>query len=492
MSSVPTLDDGAPRTKLRLASAGVEDWVSIAETSQGPLQSWYIYGDLLCLMLVGIGGALLRPVAQQAFSASDSLSTAAYWSFYILFTTIVLLGCAIQDLHCFPPRDSVLVEQWAILKSVACAVVVEGFCLALLHVSLAGFVLVCFVAAGSFSALSGWRGLRRFRIHNRVERDLAIARVLVVGTGKTGKAFASYLDRSKHLGYKVVGFLDSELQGSSALLGTLDDFRRVVREHFVDEVFITRTTDRMLVARILEEAAAVSTTVKVVEESYHGARPELVSRLGRFHVLELHRSEAPVLGLFLKRFLDLVLGTALLIIVLPVCGLIALAIRLDSPGKCLYWSRRVSLKGRIFNCCKFRTMVDNADALRGELEHLNERERILFKISNDPRITRVGRLLRKYSLDELPQLLNVIGGDMSLVGPRPPLAEEYSQYSPDERERLLVKPGITGLWQVTSRQDPSFESYMRADLKYIRNWSLLLDVEILLKTIPVVFKGTGS
>jgi lipopolysaccharide/colanic/teichoic acid biosynthesis glycosyltransferase len=176
----------------------------------------------------------------------------------------------------------------------------------------------------------------------------------------------------------------------------------------------------------------------------------------------------------------------------PLCILIALAIRLDSPGPIFYRSDRVGRKGAIFTCYKFRTMVRNADALREDLHCHNERNGVLFKIAGDPRITKVGRFLRQYSLDEIPQFWNVLNGDMSLVGPRPPIPGEYAQYEIDHLKRLHVLPGITGLWQVEARRDASFENYINLDTHYIDHWSVWLDFKILLKTVAVVVAGTGQ
>jgi len=171
---------------------------------------------------------------------------------------------------------------------------------------------------------------------------------------------------------------------------------------------------------------------------------------------------------------------------------IAVMIRMDSPGPVFYRASRIGRKGRTFTCLKFRTMVANADMLKEDLEHKNERDGILFKMSNDPRITKVGARLRKYSLDELPQFINVLRGDMSLVGPRPPLACEVEKYDLSHLRRLDVLPGITGLWQVEARQDPSFDSYISLDTAYVENWNLLLDLRILARTVGVVLAGTGS
>jgi lipopolysaccharide/colanic/teichoic acid biosynthesis glycosyltransferase len=172
--------------------------------------------------------------------------------------------------------------------------------------------------------------------------------------------------------------------------------------------------------------------------------------------------------------------------------LIAIGVMFDSRGPVPYWSDRVGERGRVFRCVKFRTMVEDADQLRGDVMHMNERDGVLFKISNDPRITRLGRLLRKYSLDELPQFFNVLKGEMSVVGPRPPMASEVKEYKLNHLRRLDVTPGITGLWQVQGRQDPSFASYVSLDVTYIDNWSLWLDFNIILRTIGVVFAGTGT
>jgi lipopolysaccharide/colanic/teichoic acid biosynthesis glycosyltransferase len=199
-----------------------------------------------------------------------------------------------------------------------------------------------------------------------------------------------------------------------------------------------------------------------------------------------------VLSLFLKRTIDIVVAFIASILFLPLLVVIAVAIKLQSPGPVLYVSKRVGHKGRVFTCYKFRTMVEQAASMQPQLAHLNERRGILFKISNDPRITLLGAFLRKYSLDELPQLWNVLLGDMSLVGPRPPISSEVEQYDASHLRRLDAVPGMTGLWQVEARQDPSFKSYISLDSKYVNHWSLQLDLQILLRTVGVVLRGTGT
>src|ERR1700730_990231 len=204
------------------------------------------------------------------------------------------------------------------------------------------------------------------------------------------------------------------------------------------------------------------------------------------------RAESAIcLGLFLKRIMDIVLSTMVLVLLWPLLLMIAIAIKLESPGPVIYPSLRVGKKGRRFVCYKFRTMVSGADELKDNLRRLNQRRGPFFKIADDPRVTRLGRFLRKYSLDELPQFWNVLKGDMSLVGPRPHPLDDVERYSPWHHGRLDVKPGLTGLWQVTARANPSFETCMVLDLGYIRSWSLLLDCRILMMTIPAVLAGDG-
>jgi len=194
----------------------------------------------------------------------------------------------------------------------------------------------------------------------------------------------------------------------------------------------------------------------------------------------------------IKRAFDIVFSFCVLVAMTPVFLLVALAIKLNSPGPVFYLSNRIGKKGRVFKCVKFRTMVADAEQRKAELLHMNERDGVLFKVTNDPRVTPLGRFMRKFSIDELPQFWNVLRGEMSVVGPRPPLGEEVKEYSLSHLRRLEVTPGITGLWQVQGRQDPSFASYVSLDVTYIDNWSLWLDFSIILRTIAVVFQGTGA
>lgn len=209
-------------------------------------------------------------------------------------------------------------------------------------------------------------------------------------------------------------------------------------------------------------------------------------------LLGIHRTPSSDIALALKRLLDISIGVFVLTLASPVMIALAFAIKFESKGPVLFRQVRAGRNGRKFTMLKFRSMVVDAEAQKAKLMHMNEMSGPVFKIARDPRVTRVGAFIRKTSLDELPQLFNIVRGDMSLVGPRPPLPSEVAQYQPWQRRRLSVKPGLTGLWQVSGRNDIDFEEWMAMDLKYIDTWSIWLDIEIILRTVPAVLLRTGA
>jgi exopolysaccharide biosynthesis polyprenyl glycosylphosphotransferase len=347
-----------------------------------------------------------------------------------------------------------------------------------------------FVAILTLPAASALHVLRRVYFRRAVVRDELMTNVLIMGAGAIGTELAQYLKQSPW--HRVIGFLDDHREDDPQVLGSSSDLAEIARQYFIDEVVVTIPSQRELVKKLALQARMLRLDVKVVPELYDGiASNAPVEYLAHLPVRVLHREPIPATGWMLKRICDVTVASLLLMATAPLFVVIAILLKLESKGPVLYRSHRVGKKGRIFTFYKFRTMVKGADGLKTNLEENNERNSVLFKVSKDPRITRVGRMLRKFSLDEIPQLINVLKGDMSLVGPRPPLPSEFKQYRLDHLRRLDVVPGITGLWQITCRQDPSFDNYIALDLEYIENWSLGLDFKILLRTIPAVFKGTG-
>jgi len=338
-----------------------------------------------------------------------------------------------------------------------------------------------------------WRRI----VYRRYLEGIETRNVMIVGAGRVGHALRNHLESHQHLGFRFKGFValtarEAEI-GDADVVGDVQNCLAVARSLFVDEIFFSVPAEKKLVIGLVEEAREAGIDVRVVPDLYDGlAWNAPVEYIGQFPTIPLHRREFAIGAVLLKRTLDMVLSALALLILSPLMLMIAIAIRTDSSGPIFYRAQRIGRKGRRFVCFKFRTMVEYADKMQEELEHMNERKSVLFKIVNDPRVTKVGRMMRKYSLDELPQFYNVLRGDMSLVGPRPPIASEVEQYDLSHLRRLDVLPGITGLWQVEARQDPSFDSYISLDTAYVENWSLWLDLKILARTVGVVLSGTGA
>lgn len=341
------------------------------------------------------------------------------------------------------------------------------------------------------------RALWRRMVYRRFREGIETRNVLIVGAGRVGYALRNHLESLQHLGFRFKGFValtEREAEsGDAEVIGDVRNCLSLARSLFVDEIFFSVPAEKKLVIKMVEEARAAGIDVRVVPDMYDGlAWNAPVEYIGQFPTIPLHRKDFPIGSFLLKRTLDITFSSIALVVLSPIMAAIAVAVRMDSEGTTFYKAQRIGRKGRTFCCYKFRTMVHNADHLKADLEHMNERDSVLFKIANDPRITRLGTFLRKYSMDELPQFYNVLRGDMSLVGPRPPMAAEVEQYDLAHLRRLDVLPGITGLWQVEARQDPSFDSYISLDTAYVENWSLLLDIKILARTVGVVLSGTGS
>lgn len=344
------------------------------------------------------------------------------------------------------------------------------------------------------------RLLYRIVLYRRFDRGIDTRNVLIVGTGPAAHALRHQLESIRHLGYSFKGFIrlpngePSQMAGSEDVVGSLDALFPLVREQFVDEIFVASPCESGVMRDMLEKSRAHCVDLRLIPDTYDGLTSwsSPIEYIGQFPTIQLNCAHVPAVGLLLKRIFDITFCVLGLLLLSPFFLLLALLIKLDSRGSVFYTSERIGKKGRVFRCIKFRTMVQDAEVRRAAIMHMNERDGVLFKVSNDPRITRVGRFLRKYSLDELPQFFNVLRGDMSLVGPRPPIASEVKQYKLNHLRRLDVMPGITGLWQVEARHDPSFDCYVAWDLAYIEGWNIWLDFKITCRTIGVVLSGTGT
>ena len=307
-----------------------------------------------------------------------------------------------------------------------------------------------------------------------------------------GHRLAGYLEKHPELGRSVCGFVDDWKPLGNGVIGRISELPELARAGFVDEVILAGPHDREKTRQVVRAAQRLRLDVKIAPDLFGCEPTRKTERIGDIPLISLHEEQLPVAGLMLKRALDVVGAGIALIFLAPALALVAMFVRLDSRGPALYSALRAGRKGRPFRCYKFRTMVLDADALKEGLREQNQRQGPFFKIRDDPRITRVGRLLRRYSLDELPQLWNVLKGEMSLVGPRPHPLDDFSAYAIEHLPRLDVLPGMTGLWQVTARGDPSFQAGMDLDIEYIHHWSLAVDLRILLKTAAVVLRGSGE
>jgi exopolysaccharide biosynthesis polyprenyl glycosylphosphotransferase len=364
--------------------------------------------------------------------------------------------------------------------------------------------LVAFWAAAVLTAIISRMLMRLFlaqvRLHGRNLRDM-----LIVGTNARGLQFANKIRENPALGYRIVGFVDHDRPEQEEFKNS--GFHRVadfaglptfLRKNVVDEVVIALPMRSM--HEEASEVAALCEEQGILLRFASTLFDMKISRRRIEEVVEGHDSFIthytgslegwPVV---IKRVIDIVASAVLLILLSPVLLLAILLIKLTSPGPVMFVQQRLGLNKRHFGIYKFRTMVVDAEKRMKDIEHLNEVSGPVFKIKNDPRITPIGKFLRKTSIDELPQLLNVFKGDMSLVGPRPLPIRDYEGFSEDwQRRRFSIRPGITCLWQIGGRSSISFEKWMELDLQYIDKWSLWLDIEILLKTIPAVLKGSGA
>ena len=398
-------------------------------------------------------------------------------------------------------------SHWSIVKSLAKVTAIGGVSTASLIFFLEpqGFSrsLFVFFLLLSFLVLVCSQILVRLALRLLRLEGYNYRNVLVVGTGKSAVKVLDTLGRNRGWGLKLVGLLHTRHQhdlsplNGHPVLGSIHDMVEVCKAHNVDEVIFCDSKEeyRFELAdyiTMLDEMGITSRTVLNLFYSFEGKK-EIDLLFGELPLLTFRSVSADLEQLFFKRCLDIAgscAGLALTAIALP---FIAIAVKLESPGPLFFGQTRVRENGRTFTCWKFRSMFQDAEARKQELMHLNEMEGAIFKIKNDPRVTRVGAFLRKTSMDELPQFWNVLKGEMSLVGTRPPTPAEVKGYQNWQRKRICMKPGITGLWQVSGRNSiTDFNDVVRLDLEYIDTWNLATDIRLILRTLKVVFFREGA
>jgi exopolysaccharide biosynthesis polyprenyl glycosylphosphotransferase len=394
-------------------------------------------------------------------------------------------------------------ETLDVFKATSVAVIVLGLVSAIFRPQMItpAFIMAFWVVASSFILLCRWIlriVLKWARMHGHNSRQM-----LIVGTNPRAVEFARTIEGKPELGYHLIGFVDEEWSGAQnfgkngrAIVSDLEHFSGFLRGRIVDEVTIALPMKSFysqaarIVATCQEQGVIVRVLTSIFDFQPEPANGNLLDEMA---VATFGSSVFEGWPLVFKRLLDIIVSSTLLILFAPMILIVAILIKFDSPGPVFFVQERVGLNKRKFQMYKFRTMVADAEQRQTQLESLNEADGPIFKIKNDPRFTRLGRFLRKASIDELPQFLNVLKNDMSLVGPRPLNLRDYDRLEENWlRRRFSVRPGITCLWQINGRSSVSFQEWMRLDMRYIDHWSLRLDLEILAKTIPAVLRGSGA
>ncbi len=461
---------------------------------------WVILSDILLISVSVLLAYWVRYELQWFRDISYHHSLSAYVPFSLLFTALMLLAFQMdrvyQQWRGCPWLDQVYRIINATAKSVvvmlAITFVLQPRQYSRLLLVEAGIIAVILLVLSRVvqNGIAGW--LRA--------RGVGVDRVIIVGAGEAGRTVMRAIVARPELGYQVIGFVDDNPdKGSTDIgrfkaLGPTSNLALLIEEEAVDEVIITLPwMYHRKIMSIVRECERRQVSARIVPDLFQMSLSRVdVDDLGGVPLVGVREIGFERGALLIKRGIDVVGAVVGLVLGSPLLALIGTAIRLDSPGPIVFRQTRVGIAGKTFEMYKFRSMHEEAEAELEQLRELNEADGPIFKMRDDPRLTRVGRFLRRTSLDELPQLWNVLRGEMSLVGPRPPLPAEVARYMEWHKKRLEVRPGMTALWQVSGRSTLSFDEGVLLDVYYIENWSLWLDFKILLRTIPKVLFGDGA
>ncbi|MDD5005693.1 MAG: sugar transferase [Candidatus Omnitrophica bacterium] len=421
-----------------------------------------------------------------------------YFKLYIFWGIITILSLSQRRLYKTDRLLSMARETWFVIKAVLYSTLIAGlvvFFIKAIHISrlvfILNFISLCVL-------LSLWRAVKRITIRHFVLRGYNNFKILIIGTGNVTKELIAEIQNHPHLGWKIEGILDDNEEKGKLfygykVLGRISDFERIARQHFIDEILITIPEDKQMRMYLLGLAKELNISIKIIPDPSELSVETLsVDKIGNIPIIGYSIKELHGADLLEKRTIDIIASVFGIILLSPLFIILSIIIKLSDGGSVFYVSRRYGKKGEPFNLYKFRTMNINADSMLETLRNKNEKDGPIFKIKDDPRISKIGRFLRKYSLDELPQLWNVLKGEMSIVGPRPLPLGQVENHDFNQLKRLIIKPGITGLWQIEGRSDTTFQELINYDIKYINNWSLWLDIYIMFKTIPVVLIGRGA
>ena len=459
--------------------------------------------DALCVLAAFVFACWLSLPADNTIPLDAAIRERM--SYFIVF--VITWSAVASDQRLFASRrdDRMEVHLWDVSKSWFYGFALTVALIAFVNLSWltldSGFLV--WYAGSSLGSLLFFRALLRLFLWNLRRHGYNYRHVLVIGTNRRAKHLIEVLEMEDRFGYRVVGVLDDEKDRMSLFdpkpltyLGPFSELEHILKENIIDEVFLTLPM-RSHYETIMDMTAtceSVGVTMRMIADFF----PLKIAK-SKVHLLDdvplLSMTAVPEaqMQLYLKRGIDLFGALfGFVFICWWLFPIVAIIIKIQSPGPVFFLQERVGLNGRRFKMIKFRSMVANAEELKKKLEAMNEADGPVFKMKHDPRITPIGQFLRKTSIDELPQLINVFLGQMSLVGPRPPIPSEVEEYHWNQRRRLSVKPGMTGLWQVSGRSDLSFKELVELDLLYIDTWSILEDFHILLKTVRAVVERRGA
>jgi len=439
---------------------------------------------------------LVPYLANPSLVPHDAIGQKAYLTVFFFWGICLIFILNNFHLYITARYLNILKESFVVSRAVGYASILAALFIYLLKINIfSRTVFVESVLALLITTVS-WRILKRICVRRLIESGFSNYNVLLIGSGEEIKITLQEIKDSPFLGLRVKGILNDketdDIYGFK-ILGKLRDLEHVVKKYFIDEIYIVGLFDKITMRDLIAQCKKTNKAVRVILDDFGLYFQGLsLNYLGSLPLITYFQEVPAKANGVLKRLFDICVSGVLLIILLPVFLTISLFIKMESKGPVFYTSKRSGRKGKIFNFYKFRSMLLDAEKNKEALREKSEVAGPIFKIKKDPRITRVGRFLRKHSLDELPQIINVLKGDMSLVGPRPFPVEESNKIEYKHIPRLNIRPGITGLAQIKGRSDLKFNQWMRWDAWYFNNCSLGLDIKILLWTIPAVFNGKGA